>query len=307
MFGLDLEDEGDTALGTIISIICLYCYFVNYLEQINIWLIANGEDPLEFSFFSGSRSQQLDSMRSQMNDLIGEQMDRGTLPLQPDFSKLSNFAPGLDTGNTRSYNEDNGPMRGGANGPDIGELNPIRYRGYYYDDETGYYFCQTRYYNPQWRRWINADALFIAGDALTGSNMYAYCDGNPVMLVDPSGMDAYYFYISEYKGEAEKDKQVIMKYYKLSASQVHLIEVDNYDDFKKGWNSMPNQTIQVVVLNMHGTPSTLGTLTNQYLTTSRIEGLNGNIYVQRMVILGCNSGHTGSWETNDSLHCFFSA
>jgi len=73
----------------------------------------------------------------------------------------------------------------------LAALNPIRYRGYYYDDETGYYFLQTRYYSPEWRRFLNADSTFIAGDdALNGSNMYAYCDGNPVMYADPSGMES---------------------------------------------------------------------------------------------------------------------
>jgi len=73
----------------------------------------------------------------------------------------------------------------------LAELNPIRYRGYYYDAETGYYFLQTRYYSPEWRRFINADSTFVAGDdALNASNMYAYCNGNPVMYADPSGMRA---------------------------------------------------------------------------------------------------------------------
>ena len=73
----------------------------------------------------------------------------------------------------------------------LAELNPIRYRGYYYDAETGYYFLQTRYYSPEWRRFLNTDSTFIAGDdALNASNMYAYCNGNPVMFVDPSGMRA---------------------------------------------------------------------------------------------------------------------
>ena len=70
-------------------------------------------------------------------------------------------------------------------------INLIRYRGYYWDYETGYYWLQTRYYNPQWRRFLNADNRFIAGedvnDLLTASNMYAYCNGNPVMFVDPDG------------------------------------------------------------------------------------------------------------------------
>ena len=70
----------------------------------------------------------------------------------------------------------------------IASINPIRYRGYYQDPHTGWYFLNTRYYNPDWRRFINADAMFVAGnDALNASNMYAYCNGNPVMFADPSG------------------------------------------------------------------------------------------------------------------------
>jgi len=50
---------------------------------------------------------------------------------------------------------------------------------------------QTRFYNPQWRRFINADTFFIAGEdglsALTAANMFAYANGNPVMMVDPDG------------------------------------------------------------------------------------------------------------------------
>jgi len=71
----------------------------------------------------------------------------------------------------------------------MASINPIRYRGYYQDPHTGWYFLQTRYYSPDWRRFINADTLFVAGDdALNGSNMYAYCNGNPVMNGDPNGM-----------------------------------------------------------------------------------------------------------------------
>ena len=66
--------------------------------------------------------------------------------------------------------------------------NPIRYRGYYYDSEIGSYYLQTRYYSTKWKRFWNADALFIAGDTITGTNMYAYCNGNPVMYRDPTGM-----------------------------------------------------------------------------------------------------------------------
>ena len=65
--------------------------------------------------------------------------------------------------------------------------NPFRYRGYYYDTETGFYYLQSRYYNPQWGRFLNADSYLSTGTGLIGFNMYAYCDNNPVMYVDPYG------------------------------------------------------------------------------------------------------------------------
>ena len=65
--------------------------------------------------------------------------------------------------------------------------NPFRYRGYYYDTETGLYCLQSRYYNPQWGRFLNADGYVNANGDLIGFNMYAYCSNNPVMNVDPSG------------------------------------------------------------------------------------------------------------------------
>ena len=65
--------------------------------------------------------------------------------------------------------------------------NPFRYRGYYYDVETGLYYLQSRYYNPQWGRFLNADGYVNANGDLVGFNMYAYCSNNPVMFSDPSG------------------------------------------------------------------------------------------------------------------------
>ena len=65
--------------------------------------------------------------------------------------------------------------------------NPFRYRGYYYDTETGYYYLQSRYYNPKWGRFLNADSYLSTGTGLLGYNMYAYCNNNPVMYVDPTG------------------------------------------------------------------------------------------------------------------------
>ena len=70
------------------------------------------------------------------------------------------------------------------------EYNPFRYRGYYYDIETGYYYLQTRYYNPEWGRFLNADGYVNANGDIIGYNMFAYCGNNPVNYVDPTGTEA---------------------------------------------------------------------------------------------------------------------
>ena len=69
----------------------------------------------------------------------------------------------------------------------VAEYNPFRYRGYYYDTETGWYYLQSRYYNPAWGRFLNADAYVNGNKDLIGFNMYAYCSNNPVMYVDYTG------------------------------------------------------------------------------------------------------------------------
>ena len=69
----------------------------------------------------------------------------------------------------------------------LGTLNPLTYRGYVYDQETQLYYLQSRYYNPTVGRFINADALVSTGQGLLGNNMFAYCNNNPINLLDPAG------------------------------------------------------------------------------------------------------------------------
>ena len=69
----------------------------------------------------------------------------------------------------------------------IGAINPIRYRGYYFDSEIGMYYLQSRYYDPSTGRFINADGYITTGQGVLSYNMYAYCMNNPVMMSDPSG------------------------------------------------------------------------------------------------------------------------
>ncbi len=72
----------------------------------------------------------------------------------------------------------------------IANVNPIRYRGYYYDAETKLYYLQSRYYNPEWGRFINADnahVLDIAQSDASKTNLFVYCNNSPVMYSDPTG------------------------------------------------------------------------------------------------------------------------
>ena len=72
----------------------------------------------------------------------------------------------------------------------LAEINPLRYRGYYYDSETGFYYLQSRYYDPVNRRFINADSYASTGQGFIGTNMFAYCNNSPILFVDHDGDDA---------------------------------------------------------------------------------------------------------------------
>ena len=67
---------------------------------------------------------------------------------------------------------------------EMAEINPLRYRGYYYDSETGFYYLQSRYYDPANHRFINADGLASTGQGFTGTNMFAYCLNKPLGFAD---------------------------------------------------------------------------------------------------------------------------
>ena len=67
-------------------------------------------------------------------------------------------------------------------------VNPFRYRGYVYDNETGFYYASSRYYDPEIGRYLNADSVIAGvGGSVQGYNLFAYCFNNPVNMSDSSG------------------------------------------------------------------------------------------------------------------------
>jgi len=79
----------------------------------------------------------------------------------------------------------------------IRDLNIYLYKGYVYDQETGLYYCHTRYYNPNVGRWISIDDVsYLDPESIGGMNLYAYCGNNPVMCTDPSGHEWYHWILA---------------------------------------------------------------------------------------------------------------
>ena len=65
---------------------------------------------------------------------------------------------------------------------------PIRYRGYYYDEDTKLYYLNARYYSPEFRRFISPDDTnYLDPESVNGLNLYCYCGNYPISYVDPSG------------------------------------------------------------------------------------------------------------------------
>ena len=73
----------------------------------------------------------------------------------------------------------------------IALLNPIRYRGYYYDTDMELYYVSSRYYDAKTYRWINADSL-LGQSSVLGNNMFAYCLNNPVNMADTTGQFGFF-------------------------------------------------------------------------------------------------------------------
>ena len=146
-----------------------------------------GEDVLFFQYGAGGvplgfvlNGVQYFYVTNQLGDIIGITDSTGKAIVEYTYDEWGNPIQTRIRDNTAEQNK-------------IAEINPLRYRGYYYDTETGYYYLQSRYYNPEWGRFISPDSFgYIDNSTRLGFNAYIYCTNNPVMFVDPTG----YNYVS---------------------------------------------------------------------------------------------------------------
>ena len=139
--------------------------------------IIDGEDTttLDFIYDANGRPYAMAS---------GGTMYYYILNLQGDVMHLVNTSGTI----VASYTYDPwGKVEVSPSGSVVGNANPLRYRGYYYDAESGFYYLQSRYYDPEIGRFINADSFASTGQGFLGYNMFAYCGNNPVTGYDPTG------------------------------------------------------------------------------------------------------------------------
>ena len=110
-------------------------------------------------------------IRDFMSNILGLVDDSGNIVVKYKYDAYGNRISITDT-----------------SGCDLGNINPFRYKGYYYDDDAQMYYCKSRFYVPSWHRWLNSDSIsYLEPKNITSLNLFTYCNNNPVMYVDPTG------------------------------------------------------------------------------------------------------------------------
>ena len=142
------------------------------VQHILIFVYDASGNPIGMSHYeNGAQRGTYVFVKNIQGDIIGIYDDEGTCLVTYTYDAWGNV--------TVSYSN------GGAS--TAARYNPFRYRGYYYDTETSLYYLNSRYYDPNVGRFLNADVYINANGDLIGFNMFAYCGNNPVMGYDPSG------------------------------------------------------------------------------------------------------------------------
>jgi RHS repeat-associated protein len=172
----------------------------------------------------------------------------------------------------------------------------IHYREYF-DKETETVYLHSRYYDPSVGRFTKEDP------ARAQTNWYIYCLNNPIVRIDPWGLDSYIFYLTEWENEALSDKQDLIDM-GLTEGEIILILLTSADDLTNGWNGMGTRangdacSIDYVIINTHGDPAGLYGGNDPFtFTTGNIAALDDKS-MKGLVLYGCNAGNLDYWGTN---------
>ena len=196
--------------------------------------------------------------------------------------------------------------------------NPFLYRGYYFDNELGMYYLQSRYYDPVIGRFINADGMVSTGQGLLGYNMYAYCGNNPVCRADYSGqfwgvviLAAVLVVALSGCSADDSDKNVLVMSNSdegwmtssqkmgedmasavgTKSSSVQAVDSDNFADT---WNKT---TADHIIIHTHGSPDGLFG-TELSFRTRDVSQLHSNDNINFVLITACETGGMNSSGAN---------
>ncbi len=174
----------------------------------------------------------------------------------------------------------------------LGAHNPFRYRSYVYDQETGLYYLQSRYYNPLFCRFISADTYVSTGQGILGYNMFAYCQNNPVIYYDPAGTWAQIWPIlfgNHDPGYIHRAVQAHILINKAFQKELHLPGVGRADIYNP-------QTHEIWEIKHAST-----------VPSERIAAAEAQIarYVNGYAISGvfCTEGHAGAFTGDFVINC----
>ena len=173
------DDTGDTTRHEYLlngSQIIKETVFVNNVESYTfVYLYDEAGAPLGYRYRTPSYASGVFDVyffeKNLQGDIVAVYNQSGT--------KLIGYTYDAGGATTTAY------LNGGAS--TAARFNPFRYRGYYFDNETGFYYLQSRYYNPTWGRYLNADKYISTAQGLISYNTYVYCLNNPIIGYDPTG------------------------------------------------------------------------------------------------------------------------
>lgn len=183
----------------------------------------------------------------------------------------------------------------------VAKLNKYRYKSYYYDEETGFYYLKSRYYDSETGRFLNPDCLEGIYQDFENLNLYVYCNNDPVNQMDPRGMAPIYlrfFYSSDmYKEDAlacRTTNSIFIQQMKRGGNAKSYV-ANNKKDFINKWNAMTDATF--VIILCHGEPQTLQ-FGGDLVKASELKKELKKKSVKALWLIGCNTGHFAYKDNN---------
>lgn len=196
----------------------------------------------------------------------------------------------------------------------IAEINKFRYKSYYYDNETDFYYLESRYYDSETGRFINVDNSMVLVYSKNNLNLYAYCSGDPVNYMDSEG-NVRVAIAYDGKDFANETEDIAREFYNYFGTKVTIKNFDTTNvksgtdgnvfrkNFKEWWNNNANN-YNIITLFGHGNYNTIFVCANNDGITSNYvqENLN-KTSTNLLILIACNAGHY-SYRFNNVAYAF---